>query len=129
MPRPGRTRMRKALTTTLTLTAVAALGLGLGPVGAITGLTSDTAVIGIDYRVQNGRLYGVGDKGGVYLINTRSAAATFVNKLSVPLVGNSFGVDFNPAADRLRIVSDTGQNLRHNVNEGGVTVREPRSWA
>ena len=33
-----------------------------------------------------------------------------------------FGVDFNPAADRLRIISDTGQNLAHNVNAGGVTV-------
>jgi hypothetical protein len=32
----------------------------------------------------------------------------------------SFGVDFNPAADRLRIISDAGQNLAHNVNAGGV---------
>jgi uncharacterized protein DUF4394 len=30
----------------------------------------------------------------------------------VPLDGTSFGVDFNPAANALRIVSDTGQNLR-----------------
>jgi hypothetical protein len=42
--------------------------------------------------------------------------------LTVPLAGTAFGVDFNPAADRLRIVSDTGQNLAHNVNDGGVTV-------
>jgi hypothetical protein len=38
------------------------------------------------------------------------------------LRGTFFGVDFNPAADRLRIVSDTGQNLAHNVNVGGVTA-------
>ena len=31
-------------------------------------------------------------------------------------------MDFNPAADRLRIISDTGQNLAHNVNLGGVTA-------
>jgi Domain of unknown function (DUF4394) len=42
--------------------------------------------------------------------------------LTVPLVGTAFGVDFNPAADRLRIISDSGQNLAHNVNDGGVTV-------
>ena len=42
--------------------------------------------------------------------------------MTVPLTGTFFGVDFNPAADRLRIVSDTGQNLAHNVNVGGVTV-------
>ena len=45
-----------------------------------------------------------------------------MNSLTVPLSGTAFGVDFNPAADRLRIISDTGQNLAHNVNAGGVTV-------
>jgi hypothetical protein len=29
----------------------------------------------------------------------------------------NFGVDFNPAADRLRVISDNGQNLRHNLND------------
>jgi hypothetical protein len=37
-------------------------------------------------------------------------------------MGTAFGVDFNPAADRLRIISDLGQNLRHNVNSGGTTL-------
>jgi hypothetical protein len=82
----------------------------------------DTALIGIDFRVQDGKLYGVGNAGGVYTIDQKTAEATFVNTLSIPLSGTSFGVDFNPAADRLRIVSDTGQNLAHNVNQGGVTV-------
>ena len=69
-----------------------------------TPLTSapDAALIGVDFRVQDGELYGVGDGGGVYRIDTASAAATLVNRLTEPLVGASFGVDFNPAADRLR---------------------------
>jgi hypothetical protein len=58
----------------------------------------------------------------VYTINTHNAKASPVNTLTVPLSGTSFGVDFNPAADRLRIISDTGQNLAHNVNAGGVTA-------
>jgi len=92
-------------------------------IGYISGLTgADTALVGIDFRVQDGKLYGVGNGGGVYTIEPQSAQATFVNALTVPLVGTVFGVDFNPAADRLRIVSDTGQNLAHNVNDGGVTV-------
>jgi hypothetical protein len=92
-------------------------------IGAVTGLSgSDTSLVGIDYRVQDGKLYGVGNGGGVYTIDSATAQATFVNALSVPLSGKSFGVDFNPAADRLRIVSDTGQNLAHNVNAGGATA-------
>ena len=93
-------------------------------IGSVKGLTgTDTALIGIDFRVQDGKLYGVGNGGGVYTIDPETAqATTFVNALTVPLAGTAFGVDFNPAADRLRIISDMGQNLAHNVNAGGVTA-------
>ena len=92
-------------------------------IGYTTGFTgTDTALVGIDFRVQDGKLYGVGNGGGVYTIDPTTAEATFVNALTVALVGTTFGVDFNPAADRLRIISDAGQNLAHNVNDGGVTA-------
>lgn len=93
-------------------------------IGQVTGLSGDTALIGIDYRVQDGKLYGVGNSGGVYTISTTDGSATLVNNLTVPLSGTVFGVDFNPAADRLRVISNTGQNLRHNVNPGGVTIND-----
>lgn len=93
-------------------------------IGSISGLETDTSIVGIDYRIQDGQLYGVGNAGGVYTINTSTAAATLVNRLSIALNGSQFGVDFNPAADRLRIISNAGQNLRHNVNSGGVTLED-----
>jgi Domain of unknown function (DUF4394) len=45
-----------------------------------------------------------------------------VGQLTVALSGTSFGVDFNPAANRLRVVSDTGQNLRHNLDDATATA-------
>ena len=91
-------------------------------IGYVTGFTgTDTALVGIDFRVQDGKLYGVGNGGGVTR-SIQNRRGTFVNALTVPLVGTVFGVDFNPAADRLRIISDAGQNLAHNVNDGGVTA-------
>ncbi len=94
-------------------------------IGVINGLQNqDTALIGLDFRPQDGLLYGVGNGGGVYRVSTSTAQVTFVNALTVPLSGTSFGVDFNPPADRLRITSDLGQNLRHNVNPGGVTIAD-----
>jgi len=90
--------------------------------GFVSGLIGDTKLIGIDFRVQDKKMYGVGNQGGIYMIDTRNAAAIKTSQLTVALAGTSFGVDFNPAADRLRIVSDTGQNLRHNINAGGVTL-------
>jgi hypothetical protein len=98
-------------------------------IGAVYGLqTPDTALVGIDFRVQDGKLYGVGNGGGIYTIDTYTAQATLVSQLAagVSLEGTFFGVDFNPAADRLRIVSNTGQNLRHNVNAGGTTLVDQR---
>jgi hypothetical protein len=92
-------------------------------IGYVSGLTgNDTTLVGIDFRVQDGFLYGVGNGGGIYRLDTTNAFATLVSQLTVALDGNSFGVDFNPAADRLRIVSDTGQNLRHNINAAGTTL-------
>ncbi|MDS4071774.1 MAG: DUF4394 domain-containing protein [Defluviicoccus sp.] len=83
-------------------------------IGKLTGFQGgDTALIGMDFRVQDGRLYGVGNSGGIYTIDTNSAVLTLISRLTVPLAGTSWGVDFNPAANALRIISDSGQNLRH----------------
>jgi hypothetical protein len=94
-------------------------------IGHIYGFQgTDTALVGVDFRVQDGKLYGVGNGGGVYTIDTSTGEASRVSQLTVGLDGTFFGVDFNPAADRLRIVSNTGQNLRHDVNAGGVTASD-----
>ncbi|MFI0990792.1 DUF4394 domain-containing protein [Streptomyces exfoliatus] len=84
--------------------------------GRISGLRGDTRLIGIDFRVQDSKLYGVGDRGGIYTVG-KDAKTLKVSQLTVSLTGRSFGVDFNPAANRLRVISDTGQNLRHNIDD------------
>ncbi|MGW0915401.1 DUF4394 domain-containing protein [Streptomyces sp. NPDC002784] len=91
------------------------------PLGKVSGLSKDTKLVGIDFRVQDGKLYGVGDRGGIYTLNTR-AKATKVSQLTVALSGTAFGVDFNPAANRLRVISDTGQNLRHNIDDAAAPL-------
>ncbi|MGH8930386.1 MAG: DUF4394 domain-containing protein [Egibacteraceae bacterium] len=92
-------------------------------IGKVNGLKDDKKLVGIDFRVQDGKLYGVGDQGGIYTLHDK-AEAKKVSELTVDLEGDAFGVDFNPAADRLRIVSDTGQNLRHDVREDGETIED-----
>jgi hypothetical protein len=88
----------------------------------IQGLQPGAFAVGIDFRVQNKTLYLVDSKGAVYTVAIPPAAGqpvvvTKVSQLQVALYGTFFGVDFNPAADRLRVVSDNGQNLRHNLND------------
>ena len=81
----------------------------------VTGLIAGTSLVGIDFRpAVPGQLVGVGQvgtTGTVYTINFLTGAATVVNTIPT-LTGTTFGVDFNPVPDALRIVSDTGQNLR-----------------
>ncbi|MET7760024.1 DUF4394 domain-containing protein [Streptomyces sp. NPDC005389] len=90
--------------------------------GRISGLSGDTKLVGIDFRVQNEKLYGVGDKGGIYTLDTDNARAMKVSQLTVAPAGSAFGVDFNPAANRLRVISDTGQNLRHNIDDAAAPL-------
>lgn len=89
--------------------------------GTITGLPVGDKLVGIDVRPATGVLYGLSNTGGVYTITDRGVA-TKVSQLSVALAGTAFGVDFNPAADRLRIISDTGQSLRHDVTQAAPTT-------
>jgi hypothetical protein len=101
--------------------------------GAIKGLGANESVLGIDVRPADGKLYALGSNARIYKIDANSAVATPLSTLSADpndssspftgLSGTEFGVDFNPVPDRMRIVSDTGQNLRVNVDTG-VTVTD-----
>lgn len=104
-----------------------------GPGVPVTGLTSGDTLVGIDLRPATGQLYGFatnGSVGRVYAIDMATGAASGAQTLAADptdttppfpfsgVSGGFFGVDFNPAVDRLRITSNTGQNLRVNVGNG-----------
>ncbi|MGF1514448.1 MAG: DUF4394 domain-containing protein [Elainellaceae cyanobacterium] len=79
-------------------------------------------LIGIDTRPSNGLVYGITTTNDVYTINAATGAATFVSALDTPFQGAVSGFDFNPVADRLRLVGDNDQDFRINVDTGEVTV-------
>jgi trimeric autotransporter adhesin len=88
---------------------------------AITGLQPAESIRGIDFRPLTGRLYALGSTNRLYIIDQTTGAATAVNgPFSPALNGTSFGMDFNPTVDRIRVVSDNEQNLRLNPHTGLV---------
>ena len=91
---------------------------------AITGLATGEMVLGIDFRPATSQLYALGSSSRLYTVNASSGAAVAIGMapFSVALSGTDFGFDFNPVADRARIVSNTGQNLRVNPVDGTLTV-------
>ncbi len=88
----------------------------------ISGLPFGESIIGIDFRPLNSILFGLSDQNRLFTIDQRTGQARLASTLSVGIASTSLGVDFNPVPDRLRVVNATGQNLRINVETGGVTV-------
>jgi hypothetical protein len=138
------------MTTTFRL-ALAAFGMitaaGAADAATLIGLTADNALvsidsetrragapvrvsgtdgrlIGIDQRPQDGRLYGVTERGQIVTIDPATGRATEVSRLNQDFAsGGRAVVDFNPMANRLRLMGMNGVNLRVNV-ENGMAVTD-----
>jgi hypothetical protein len=103
---------------------------------ALTGLIAGDTIVGMDRRPATTQVYlltrSATGTGRLYLLNTVSGAAQFVLTLSADpadvvapydsLAGSRFGMDFNPVVDRLRVVSELGENMRVNSGNGLVTT-------
>jgi hypothetical protein len=113
------------------------------PAVPVTGLGTDT-LVGIDVRPLNGLLYGLGvdataGTATLYAISARTGVATPVGAAGsialsdaggLPLnlpdpAAAGYGVDFNPVADRLRVVTTTGLNFRVDPNTGAAVDADP----
>jgi len=85
---------------------------------------------GIDVRPANGKVYAVGNDNVIYTIDTATAMATAGPQLSQELPGKDWAVvDFNPVADRLRLIAPDGTNFRVNVDTGEVALDKPLNYA
>lgn len=87
------------------------------PAVRITGASGN--VVGIDQRPQDGRLYGITSTGQIVTIDPANGRATRVSQLNTPFQPAGHAIfDFNPVANRVRIMGMDGQNLRVNVETG-----------
>ncbi len=106
----------------------------------ISGLQVGDELLGIDFRpvaidspaaAFDSVLYGVSVSNNfaplyrLYTINTATGEATPVGLGGqFKLNGGALGVDFDPVADRLRIVSAVAENLRVDPNDGSLTATD-----
>lgn len=94
-----------------------------GKVGKSVAISGAANLAGIDVRPADGMLYGVTWDGTVVTIDPMSGKATEKTKLKTMLpAGVTATIDFNPVADRLRLIGSDGTNLRANVDDGSVTT-------
>jgi Domain of unknown function (DUF4394)/PEP-CTERM motif len=84
---------------------------------AVTGV-SGSSILGMDYRVADGKLYALTDDFMLYTINTFNGVASLVTGLA--LTGSNFAFDFNPANTNLRIVSNDNSNYVRNFTTNAL---------
>ena len=86
-------------------------------------LDGGASIVGMDVRPSDGRLYGVTLAGDIVTIDAKTGKWEKKSTLSERLPANStITIDFNPVADRMRILTSTGMSLRVNVDDGKATV-------
>lgn len=93
------------------------------------GTISQAGIVDIDYYPVNGGLYGATGNGTLYRIDPTSGVATLAATPNMSLTGVT-DIDFNPAADRIRVFGAGDSNFRltpdvfnnTGLTAGGVTV-------
>ena len=86
-------------------------------------------IVGIDQRPADGKLWGLTATGQLVVIDHMSGKATPGSMVSEKVtLGPRPVVDFNPVADRLRVIGADGVSLRINVDTGATTVDKPLNY-
>ncbi|MCC6572327.1 MAG: DUF4394 domain-containing protein [Planctomycetes bacterium] len=94
-------------------------------VGDFTGLQGGEFIHAIDFRPANGVLYALGDTGRIYTVNLTTAVCTPVG--SGPAFtpsGGDMSMDFNPVADRIRVVDTFDNSYRINPDTGTLSATD-----
>jgi len=122
----------KVLALTAALAASSFVASGAQAAGWIIGLVDGKSIVIIDPATRKvmskvdvkgaGPLLGIDVRPAV-TVDPKSGQATMKSKMSETLKpGVSATVDFNPVADRLRVMGSDGTSLRVNVDDGKATV-------
>jgi hypothetical protein len=94
----------------------------------LAGLAQDEHLLGIDYRVAYGVLFALSDKGQLYTVDTSTGQLTTAGPqlAAGTLKQGQYGFDFNPVADRIRVVNEQGQNLRLHPETAALASVDPQ---
>ena len=87
---------------------------------AFTGLPAGEQIVGLDVRPAGNQLIALSSASRLYRINPPGGGVTSIGTAAFvpPLSGTTFGFDFNPTVDRIRVTAESGQNLRLNPDTG-----------
>jgi hypothetical protein len=89
------------------------------------GLGMGETIVGLDFRPANGQLLAISNMSQLYSVNPSNGMLTAIGNPLMPMIeGDLVGFDFNPTVDRIRLVTDSGQNLRLHPDLGTVVATD-----
>ncbi|GAB2465307.1 hypothetical protein GCM10011375_34750 [Hymenobacter qilianensis] len=103
----------------------------------VTNLAAGQTLVGLDFRPATGELFALGynataaaptANAQLYTINPGTGALTAVGAAQRLELGDAaarVGFDFNPVADRIRVVSTNNKNYRLNPTNGAIAATDP----
>jgi hypothetical protein len=92
----------------------------------LKGLQPGEQVLGIDFRVARNQLYLLASSGQLYRVKLADASLEPIGAaVGLPASGGQWGFDFNPTVDRIRVVHETGANLRRHPDNGSQVDGNP----
>jgi hypothetical protein len=103
---------------------------------AVAGVFAGETLVGIDDRGSTGQLFALGvnaaaDTATLYRVEPQTGGMTAIGApggiafvaaggSAVDLPSGGYGIDFNPAVDRIRVTTDSGLNFLVNPNNGAA---------
>lgn len=112
-------------------------GTIVGPT-AVTGLLPGDSLVAVDSRPATGELFGLavnGNTARLYRIDAGSGAAESIGSATVNSItaATSYGIDFDPTVDRLRVVNNlasdgvggNANNFRLHPDTGALVTVDP----
>lgn len=91
----------------------------------LTGLLPGEGILGIDHRVARGELFALSTRGRLLRIDADSGLITPIGPGVKLPQARTFGFDFNPTVDRIRVVGDRGDNFRLHPDTGAPVDGQP----
>ncbi len=103
---------------------------------SINALDKNEQILDIDYRNAEGLLYGLtrdGSKGRIVIIDPtngsifRRGTLAEANNTPIELTAPNYTIDFNPDANKLRIIGSDGSNLRVTITTNAEVLAATES--
>lgn len=85
-------------------------------------LFGSQALVAIDFNPRDGQLYALDNAGGIHLMRLDAGQQIEVGRIEGALIGSFYDIDFDPADGRLRIATDAGTHLLHDLGTNRTQV-------